>query len=72
MVSFSLGPSYTGYNVTLPKVTINSWLHGIQMFIFAQLKYNDKSFAHAIGPLARIGIAEHLGLIYLGLGGAQS
>lgn len=68
MVSFSLRQSYTGYNVTLPKATINSWLHRIQMFIFARLKYNDKSLGDTIVPLARIGITERLGQIYLGLG----
>lgn len=72
VVSLSLRQSYMGYNVTLPKATINSWLHGIQMFIFAQLKYNDKSLRDTIGPLARIGITKRLGLIYLGLGWVQS
>lgn len=61
LVSFSLRQSYMGYNVTLPKATINSWLHRIQMFIFARLKYNDTSFWDTIVPLARIGITERLG-----------
>lgn len=58
LVSFSLRQSYMGYNVTLPKATINSWLHGIQMFIFAQPKYNDKSFWDTIVPLARVGATD--------------
>ena len=38
------------------------------MFIFAQLKYNDKSFLDTIVPLARVGVTH----IHLGLGGVQS
>lgn len=53
LVSFSLGQTYTGYDVTLPKATINSWLHRIQMFIFAQLKYDNKLFGDTIVPLAQ-------------------
>lgn len=56
MVSWSLRRSYTGCHVTLPKATINSWLHRIQMFIFARLKYNDTSFSDTIVPLAHVGI----------------
>lgn len=56
LVSFSLWQSYMGYNVTLPKATINSWLRNIQMFIFAWLKYDDKSFWDTIVPLAHAGI----------------
>lgn len=44
MVSFSLRQSIMGYNVTLPKATINSWLSVSKCLFFAGLKYNDMSF----------------------------
>lgn len=34
LVSFSPRQSYIGYNVTLPKATINSWLHGFPNVYF--------------------------------------
>lgn len=64
LVSFSLRQSYMGYSVTLPKATINSWLHRIQMFIFARLKYNDTSFWDTIVPLAHIGIMVRFTLLW--------
>lgn len=67
-VSFSLRQRYMGYNVSLPKATINFWLQHIQMFIFAWLKCNDTLFWDTIVPLAHIGITRHLGKIYPGLG----
>lgn len=61
LVSFSPGQTYMGYNVTLPKATINSWLHGIQNVYFL-LSWNTMTSPSEIQlyPFAHIWITVYL------------